>query len=250
MRKGSKTGKPSWNKGLSPSEETRKKISASLKGNCLSPESRKKISDAMKGRDIRKGNHHVSEETREKLRIANTGKKRSAESRIRMSIAMIGKNMGKSRPCSENTKIKISKALTGKKRPEASKKRDSLIRTAQWKNPDYVHKQRRARQISPNKPEIKLLGILNALFPGDWKFTGDFSFTINGKCPDFVNCNGQKKIIELFGDYWHREDDPEERKKAFAPFGYETLIIWESELKKPETVERIKKFGITTYKTP
>jgi predicted nucleotide-binding protein (sugar kinase/HSP70/actin superfamily) len=37
----------------------------------------------------------------------------------------------------------------------------------------------------------------------------DYFFKNNGKIiierynPDFIQCNGKKKIIELFGEYWH-----------------------------------------------
>lgn len=97
--------------------------------------------------------------------------------------------------------------------------------------------------IKPNKPEKFLLRLLNDLHPGEWKYTGDFSMTINGKCPDFVNCNGQKKIIELFGHYWHRGQNPQERIDVFKPFGYETLVIWEHELKNIENlIEKINAF--------
>lgn len=82
-----------------------------------------------------------------------------------------------------------------------------------------------------NKPERFLLGVLDHLFPGEWKFVGSGEVIIAGKCPDFINVNGQKKIIELFGDFWHRDDDPTERIDIFGPYGYKTLVVWERELK-------------------
>lgn len=72
----------------------------------------------------------------------------------------------------------------------------------------------------------------------EWKFTGDFSFMINGKNPDFTNINGQKKLIELFGDYWHKDDNPQDRIDVFKPFGWDTLIIWERELKDIKQLKR------------
>lgn len=72
---------------------------------------------------------------------------------------------------------------------------------------------------------------LDQLFPGDWKFVGDGQLIIAGKCPDFVNVNGQKKIIELFGDYWHKGQNPKARIAVFKPFGYKTLVVWEHELR-------------------
>ncbi len=102
---------------------------------------------------------------------------------------------------------------------------------ALWLKDEYIKKIQEGLHIKPNKPETILLDLLNTLYPGEWKYSGDLSFVINGKCPDFVNCNGQKKIIELFGDYWHRGQSQEDRGNIFTPFGYETLVIWERELK-------------------
>ena len=102
---------------------------------------------------------------------------------------------------------------------------------------EYVLMMANARNIKPNKPETLLIGLLDSLYPGEWKYTGDFSMTINGKCPDFVNCNGQKKIIEFNGSYWHQDDIPGKREAIFAEYGYETLIIWDKELKNMESVK-------------
>ena len=96
---------------------------------------------------------------------------------------------------------------------------------------------------SPNKVEIELNEVLDRLYPDEWKYVGNGELIINGKCPDFVNINGQKKLIELFGDYWHKDQNPEDRKKVFDPFGYKTLVVWENELKKRNRLEfRIHKF--------
>lgn len=66
---------------------------------------------------------------------------------------------------------------------------------------------------------------------------GDGSVILEGKIPDFININGQKKIIELFGNYWHKEGDEQTRKEYFNKYGYETLIIWEEEMKNLENVK-------------
>lgn len=68
------------------------------------------------------------------------------------------------------------------------------------------------------------------------KKLGDGKFIPAGKSPDFINVNGQKKIIELYGDYWHgpemtgRTKEEKQRVDCFAKEGYQTLIIWEHEL--------------------
>ncbi len=100
-----------------------------------------------------------------------------------------------------------------------------------WQTPEYVSKQMKSRGVSPNKLELSFQNLLNQLYPNEWKFVGDGQLIIAGKCPDFVNINGQKKLIELFGTYWHKGQNVEDRKKIFKEFGYETLILWEHELK-------------------
>ena len=82
-----------------------------------------------------------------------------------------------------------------------------------------------------NKPEGKLLQILDSLYPNEWRFVGNGEVIIAGKCPDFININGQKKCIELFGDHWHKDDNPQDRIDVFTPYGYKTLVVWEKELK-------------------
>lgn len=59
-----------------------------------------------------------------------------------------------------------------------------------------------------------------------------------------MNINGKKQFIELYGDYWHKGQDPQERIDFFRQYGFNTLIIWESELGEPEKVlARLKIFA-------
>jgi len=94
----------------------------------------------------------------------------------------------------------------------------------------------------PNKQERHLEEILDKYFPKEWKFVGDGSVILFGLNPDFINCNGQKKIIEVFGDYWHSKEGIAwhrtelGRIMAYNSIGYRTLIVWESELKDEEAV--------------
>lgn len=97
-------------KGTKLSEETKRKISESLKGNkngCgkHSEEHNKKISDALKRKSL-------SEETRRKLSEAHKGKKRgpmSEEQKRKISES----RKGKGKPRTDETKQKISEALKG-----------------------------------------------------------------------------------------------------------------------------------------
>lgn len=112
-----------------------------------------------------------------------------------------------------------------------------------WQNPEYKNKMVKViygnMNAKPNKPETFLINLLEELFPGEYKYTGDYSFTINGKSPDFTNINGQKKLIEFFGDYWHRGENSQDGIDIFKPYGWDTLVIWEKELKEVETLKRM-----------
>lgn len=77
-------GKNNHMYGVSPSEETRKKISEANKGRIVSDETKHKISEALIG-------HEVSAETREKISIANTGKQCSEELKLYYSEKYTGK---------------------------------------------------------------------------------------------------------------------------------------------------------------
>ena len=108
--------------------------------------------------------------------------------------------------------------------------------------------------IKPNKPEKIMLDILNKYFPNKFKYNGDFSqkVVINNLVPDFVSYNGEKLIIEVFGDYWHNDKVRKirwnytefGRKAIYFQLGYKPLIIWEKELKNnPEDiVDKVSKF--------
>lgn len=111
------------------------------------------------------------------------------------------------------------------------------------RNPKCVENRVKAMlaglEIKPTKPERRLKNKLNHLFPREYKYVGNGNIFIGRKCPDFININGQKKIIELFGTYWHskevigrtKKQEENQRIKHFAKYGYKTLIVWEKELK-------------------
>lgn len=131
----------------------------------------------------------------------------------------------------------------GKKASQSTKDKMRAINKRKWEDPAHAKKMIKSWKLTPNKKEIKLMEILDSLYPEEWKFVGNGDLIIDGKCPDFVNCNGQKKIIELFGDYWHKGENPQDRIDIFKPFGYSTLVIWERELKNMDVlIGRIRGF--------
>jgi hypothetical protein len=87
----------------------------------------------------------------------------------------------------------------------------------------------------PNKCELRLLEILRGL-DSNWRYVGDGSLVIDGRCPDFWD--GGNRLVELFGGFWHGDDDPQERVDFFARRGYDCVVVWDSELKDVEGVIR------------
>jgi len=112
----------SW-KGLKHSEETKEKISQSLKGkkpwnkgkeNVYCDETKTKMSKAKLGKQIWLGKKH-SDETKKKLSKINLGKVHSEETKRKMSDSHLGRTSWiKGKNQSEKVKEKISKTLTKK----------------------------------------------------------------------------------------------------------------------------------------
>jgi len=130
----------------------------------------------------------------------------------------------------------------------------SQIRKQQWQDPDWIAKLMEGLQKRPTEPEQKLIDICFSHFP-NFKYNGDFSqgVVLQGLIPDFINCNGKKEVIEVFGDYWHSPKVTENdwkrtelgRIMAYNSLGYRCLVLWEHELKtlpEEEIVAKINKF--------
>ena len=101
------------------------------------------------------------------------------------------------------------------------------------------------RYTQPNKCELSLGVLLQEIYPNEYKYCGNFSVIIGGKNPDFFNINGQKKVIEMYGDHWHDPGSEAPRIEHFKSYGFDCLVIWEHELKnlpREELAEKIKCF--------
>jgi len=134
-------------------------------------------------------------------------------------------------------KKQTSRAMTDffKNNPEigkASRRKQSAIR---WEDPEHAKKCLSIK--SPNRLEIFFLEMLDEEYPGEWQFVGNGAVSIGGKIPDYIH-KYKKYIIELYGDYWHRDDDPQDRIDFFEKFGYSTLVVWGHSL--TDTKEVIK----------
>lgn len=196
----------------------------------------------IKGSKVNQGCVH-SAARRERHSVAMKGRVLSDEHKEKIRVGMLaitdeGRTIG--RPKGGTPWNKGMKRINGDPIPpkspmsEDGKKRVSIASRKRWDDCSPEKKReiiKRMLKISiPNKAELFLADVLEKMYPAEWKFVGDGQVIIAGKNPDFVNVNGQKKIIELYGERWHQGDDPQERKAVFAPFGYKTLVIWSKEL--------------------
>ncbi len=111
-----------------------------------------------------------------------------------------------------------------------------------WSSEENRQKWAGSFSRSPNKLEISMEKIIKDNgFP--YKYVGSGEVIIGYWNPDFININGQKKLIEVFGDYWHRNDNPQSRINRFKKYGFDTLVIWEHELKSVDNVvKKIREF--------
>jgi very-short-patch-repair endonuclease len=242
--------------------------------------------ECKEGQRIRSFGRVFSEETRKKMGISKLGEKnpmKRSEVKEKVRAYRVGKSLqesghgsdcaccvckakrgetkGENSPyyghhSSDETRKKQREAKLGKPSPNKGKKvslqRLQKIRDL-WKDPEYVKKV--FRKVFPDKPEEYLRSLSDQNFPGQFKYTGNGQLIVAGKCPDFVHTS-KPLLIELFGDYWHgqertgipNEQHERERIELFRLAGYETLVIWEHELKDPSrVVEKISGFLRISY---
>lgn len=172
-----------------------------------------------------------SDEWKEKMSIMS--KARWADPELRAKLSAIRKKQGNFR---KGTKHNLE---TKKKMSIAAKKR--------WQNKEYIEHLKKGMNIKPTKPEKFLINFLNNNFPNEWKYTGDWSFWIENRNPDFINCNGKKALIEFDGDYWHNLSNvalkDKERNQIYAKYGFKILSIKYEDI----TDEKILREKITNF---
>lgn len=78
-----------------------------------------------------------------------------------------------------------------------------------------------------------------------YKFVGNGEFLVGRKCPDFVNCNGQKIAIEV---YYRRHKEQfrnglsewkKQRENIFREYGWELLFFNETEVNEENLIKRL-----------
>lgn len=93
----------------------------------------------------------------------------------------------------------------------------------------------------PNKFETAVASYLELNFPNQWKYCGNGSVVLNGKCPDFINCNGKKEVILANGVFWHagckrpssklKKSIELRESKPYNDIGFDVIFIWEDDFK-------------------
>lgn len=110
-----------------------------------------------------------------------------------------------------------------------------------------------ASRRQPSVPEQRVIDITQKHFPA-FKYNGncELGVVLGGMIPDFININGKKQVIEVFGDYYHGvicrtwKSSELGKKMAYNYLGYRCLVLWEHDIKtktEKELVEIIRGFS-------
>ena len=233
-----KTNKKSWN---NTSSEVRKLRAAKIIEYGKSKENRKRVSKMLK--------ESWKDSEYRKFMIENSSKKMMGNDYGKYTKGMKKFTKAQKREISERMKNNTNKkgikvSIEGKKNISVGAKtrwqdkeyREKISKKLKeiWSNLEFKEKMLKtmfkSRHNRPNKLEKRIDNLLQKMFPSEWKYVGDGQFWIAGKNPDFININGKKLIIEIFGNYWHEKEDESYRINLFEKFGYNTIVLWESDI--------------------
>jgi len=245
-------------KGTQQSPESIVKMSIANKGKRLSLETRAKISASNIGRQF-------SPETRAKISASNKGKKHSTESKTKMSIAHKGIipfakgeyhhdidtrariSAAKKVQPSPRKGIPLTSEAKARRFTPETRAKISAFQKGRHHSPEHIARNFASQNHKQTKPEKSIETLLNELYPNEYKYVGSSgSIVLNHCMPDFININGQKKIIEVFGDYWHgiertgktKVEEETQRINKYATIGFDCLVIWEHEIKSANDLQQ------------
>ena len=140
----------------------------------------------------------------------------------------------------KNVCVKGGKAAVQKRLNALGEEGYKQFMKRMWKNSHYRRGQ------TSSQEEIWLTKFLDEYFPGQWRFVGDWQFLVGTKCPDFWN--GDHKLIELFGNFWHRREDESKRIDFFKENGYKCLVVWTHEIRNPDILKsKIEEFSNNSW---
>lgn len=184
----------------------------------------------------------------ETIRTIRAVQSKAVSSRRR--IALSNKNSGASNPMSLDAISKRTGLSVATVKKMLSNKNSGSLNGFYGRRhkPETLARLAKSRSIQfklVTKPEIAIWGMLKAL---DIEF--EYQAAIDRYVVDFL-LNG-RKVVEVFGDYWHHKNMKSSQKRAndeakikkLKALGYAVLVIWESRLflETQETIGELKSF--------
>lgn len=192
---------------------------------------------------------HPSNATKIKISDKNTKFNISGEELVKLNETKTIGEMAKIYKVNYMTVFRRFKKFNIKPSYKVPKHIAKLCKTKQGKL--KLLKRLNVKSKKPNKLEGKVLGIIeqNNL---PYTYVGNFKFILGGRCPDFLNINGDKKVIEVFGEYWHNpllnprvniSKNYNNTLKHYEKYGFDCLILWDYQINKMSDKELIKVIG-------
>lgn len=215
---------------------------------------------------ISRANSNPSEETRKNYSRANKKKWEDPEYRKNNISARSGVKRSESSKRKMRAGLKKYIKENPEKFRETIRKATKANKNEKWlkamHSDEFKEKQRKnimkqgMFKSTPTKPERRFEELINK-YALPYKYVGNGQFWMGypPKCPDFLNVNGEKKVVEIHGVYWHlirpqkehpnltREVVEEMDKRHYAQYGFDCIILWEDELKDDQYV--LNQIGIT-----
>jgi very-short-patch-repair endonuclease len=250
------------NQGCVHSEERRLKHSVAMTGRTLTDEHKAKIKMGMENSEKSIGrpkggipwNKGMKRENGDPIPIYVYGE-RSEEAKNNMSKARLGKHYS---PATEVKKGSIGlhtghrhsletidkMSIVHQNISEETRIKMSTAKKGKHHSAEIIKKMLSRR--TPTSLEKKFQDIINK-YKLPYKFTGDGSFMIGRKNPDFININGEKIAIEVYAKYYkllHAETIKEwqdDRKKVFAEYGWSVIFFDETEVKEKNVLSVLSK---------
>ena len=143
-------------------------------------------------------------------------------------------------PWNKGLTADIDTRVKRRPRTEEEKEKIKVANQSFWDNhPEQVAQCIRRAQQKPNAWEQRLDAFLQAWFPNEWLYNGATAEVVIGrKVPDFININGLKSVVELWGEFYHKGEDPQALVSHYGRYGYTASVIWARELYKPEKLKQ------------
>lgn len=220
-----KRGKPTWNKGLTLTEEHKKKLSETRKKLISEGKISRVWNFGLSGADVK--SHY------KKTPIGlPKGFKFDAENKQKHINYLI--NWFKD----ERNRIKNRQRLENMWTPELKEKQSQNYKI-KWANKEFREKQLKKILSSLLKRPTSFEKKVNQVIIANnlpYKYVGNGEFIIGYKNPDFINVNGEKICIEVYNNYHHPKDYEQIRSNYFKQYGWKTLFVSEDEINSNITI--------------